>query len=205
MLVDHSRQEKSVMLFKKRFLDELARGAITLAFRRWTRPTVRAGGALRTAIGVLAIEAVDRVTEADITEEGARHAGYPSRAELLHDLNTRDGLLYRVRLRLAGEDRRIALRQADKLTEADVTEIESSLARLDTASRRGPWTKRILRLIADNPGTRAAALAAIAGREPIAFKTDVRKLKELGLTESLKPGYRLSARGRSYLARTAEG
>lgn len=191
------------MLFKRRFLDELATGAITLAFRRWTRPTVRAGGALRTAIGVLAIEAVDRVIEADITEEGARSAGYASRAELLNELNNgRDGSLYRVRLRLAGEDRRVALRQADQLTESDVAEIDHSLARLDAASRRGPWTQRALRVIADHPGTRAAALAAIAGREPTAFKTDVRKLKELGLTESLQPGYRLSARGRSYLAST---
>ena len=31
------------------------------------------------------------------------------------------------------------------------------------------------------------------------YKTDVRKLKELGLTESLEVGYRLSPRGRAYL------
>ncbi|HEX7068738.1 MAG TPA: hypothetical protein VF295_11185 [Candidatus Limnocylindria bacterium] len=33
------------------------------------------------------------------------------------------------------------------------------------------------------------------------FKLDDRKLKELGLTESLRPGYRLSPRGESVLAR----
>jgi len=31
------------------------------------------------------------------------------------------------------------------------------------------------------------------------FKRDVRELKELGLTESLDVGYRLSLRGRAYL------
>jgi hypothetical protein len=31
------------------------------------------------------------------------------------------------------------------------------------------------------------------------FKLDVRKLKELGLTESLRPGYRLSPRGETVL------
>jgi hypothetical protein len=34
------------------------------------------------------------------------------------------------------------------------------------------------------------------------FKIDVRKLKNLGLTESLDIGYRLSPRGRAYLAAT---
>jgi hypothetical protein len=48
---------------------------------------------------------------------------------------------------------------------------------------------------------RAGDLAAAAGREQPAFKTDVRKLKELGLTESLEVGYRLSPRGRALLER----
>jgi hypothetical protein len=38
------------------------------------------------------------------------------------------------------------------------------------------------------------------GREKLPFKRDVRKLKELGLTESLLVGYRLSPRGRALLA-----
>ena len=35
----------------------------------------------------------------------------------------------------------------------------------------------------------------------LSFKRDVRRLKELGLTESLEVGYRLSPRGRALLAR----
>ena len=42
-------------------------------------------------------------------------------------------------------------------------------------------------------------LAAEMGREKLPFKRDVRKLKELGLTESLNPGYRLSPRGEAVL------
>ncbi|HEX5894931.1 MAG TPA: hypothetical protein VFY47_01300 [Thermoleophilaceae bacterium] len=72
------------------------------------------------------------------------------------------------------------------------------LARLDAASRHGPWTAAALDLIAERPGTRAPDLAASLGRETARFKADVRKLKELGLTESLEVGYRLSPRGRAY-------
>ena len=55
-------------------------------------------------------------------------------------------------------------------------------------------------MIADQPGVRAPDLAASVGRETKPFKIDVRKLKELGLTESLPVGYRLSPRGRAFLA-----
>ena len=47
------------MLFRQHVLAEIASGDVTLAFRRWTKPTVKAGGTLRTAVGVLAIDAVD--------------------------------------------------------------------------------------------------------------------------------------------------
>jgi hypothetical protein len=46
---------------------------------------------------------------------------------------------------------------------------------------------------------RAADLATSMGRERLAFKADVRKLKALGLTLSLEIGYRPSSRGQAYL------
>ena len=58
-------------------------------------------------------------------------------------------------------------------------------------------------LIEARPATLAADLATSVGRERAPFKNDVRKLKELGLTESLDVGYRLSPRGRAFLARLA--
>jgi hypothetical protein len=60
----------------------------------------------------------------------------------------------------------------------------------------------VLRAVAENPGVPAADLAANFGRDRDAFKLDVRKLKELGLTESLRPGYRISPRGTALLAHT---
>jgi hypothetical protein len=48
---------------------------------------------------------------------------------------------------------------------------------------------------------RAGDLAARCGQETPRFKRRVLRLKELGLTESLETGYRLSPRGRAALAR----
>ena len=189
------------MLLKRETLEGIAEGRITLAFRRWKRPTVRAGGELRTAIGVLGIDGVDAIAEGDITESNARAAGYPTRAALLAELNRRpEGDLYRVALHLAGDDPRTALREQDALDAEAVAAIAARLARFDRSSRHGPWTETVLRLIADSPGVRAPDLAASLGRDTQPFKRDVRKLKELGLTESLEVGYRLSPRGRAWLA-----
>ena len=56
-------------------------------------------------------------------------------------------------------------------------------------------------LIAERPETLAEDLAASRGEKKPQFKRRVRRLKELGLTESLEVGYRLSPRGRAYLGR----
>jgi hypothetical protein len=57
----------------------------------------------------------------------------------------------------------------------------------------------VLGLIAERPETRAAVLAKAVGEADVArFKGRVRKLKALGLTESLPIGYRLSPRGQAY-------
>jgi hypothetical protein len=181
-------------------LDELRRiqeGEVTLAFRRWRRPTVKAGGTLRTKVGVLAIESVEPIGEDEVTDEDARRAGAPDRETLLASLRP-EGRLHRVEFRLAGPDPRIALRKRSRMSPSERAEIDARLARLDAASRHGPWTATVLGLIAERPGTRAPDLAASLGRETAPFKADVRKLKELGLTESLRIGYRLSPRGRAY-------
>jgi hypothetical protein len=95
------------------------------------------------------------------------------------------------------------LAESDDLSEADLLEIDQRLARLDRASSHGPWTMEVLEKIAANPGRRAPDLAAEFGRETLPFKVDVRKLKNLGLTFSLRIGYELSPRGEAYLARRA--
>jgi hypothetical protein len=178
-------------------LDAIAAGTVTCAFRRWDRPRVRVGGTQRTPVGVLEFTAVDPVDEADLTVDDARAAGFADLSELQR-AQRGDGQLYRIGLRLAGPDPRVALRAKRRLSQADRAEIDTRLARMDHASRGGPWTAAVLELIAENPGVRAPDLAARMGRETLPFKRDVRKLKELGLTESLEVGYRLSPRGRAY-------
>ena len=179
------------MLLDKPTLDGIAAGDITLAFRRWKRPTVKKGGTLRTPKGVLHIGAVTPIDEAAITEEDARKAGEPSRAALIKRLRP-EGRLYRVEFELGGEDPRIALRESTE----DLDALGARLARM------GSWTIQTLELIDDNPGTRAADLAPQLDQERLQFKANVRKLKELGLTISLERGYRLSPRGRAYLRAT---
>ena len=190
------------MLFKRHVLDGLADGTITVVFRRWARPRVRAGSKLRTAVGVLSIDAVDELDFAGITDDDVRRSGFLSRTALLDDLaSQRDGRVYRIALHVAGPDPRVELRGRDALTGDELADVERRLARLDAASRHGAWTLAVLRLIRDRPEVRAADLAPTRGQETLAFKRDVRKLKELGLTESLEVGYRLSARGRAVLDR----
>jgi hypothetical protein len=189
------------MLFRQSDLPRVGRGEITVAFRRWKRPTVRAGGRLNTRVGQLAIESVEIVDPAGISAQDARRAGFADAASARAALRDRPGETYRIAFRVSGPDPRIALREDADLTAADRDAIAARLARLDRASARGPWTAATLAAIAESPGTRAADLAARLGRERLPFKADVRKLKALGLTQSLEVGYRLSPRGRAYLGR----
>ena len=188
------------MLFKQAALDGIAAGKVTLAFRRWTRPTVRAGGTLTTAVGVLAIEAVDVIELADLTNEQADQAGYASAAALRRDLRP-EGQLYRIAFHRMGDDPRIALRGEAALDAADVDGLRSALAKLDRNHRGGAWTAAVLGLIAGRDGITAAEIAGQLGRDKAALKLAIRKLKALGLTESLQVGYRLSPRGRALLDR----
>ena len=188
------------MLFRKPVLEAIRDGEVDLAFRRWDRPRARPGSRQRTALGVLEVEEVELVKRSSIRAEDARRAGFSSRAALLAMLDGRDrGDIYRVKLRYAGPDPRIELRGHDELTREELDDLTRRLDRLDEASRHGPWTRTVLELIATQPEVRAVDLAAGLGREKLPFKRDVRKLKELGLTESLERGYRLSPRGEAVL------
>jgi hypothetical protein len=177
----------------------IADGSVTLAFRRWDRPRMRPGSTQRTGAGVIRVESVDEVDPEGLTEDDARRAGVPSLAALRRLLDRRDGAhVYRMRVSLAGADPRVALREQAELSEDDRRAIDARLDRWD-AARGAPWTREILRLVADRPAVRAPDLAASLGRETLPFKRDVRKLKELGLTHSLPVGYEISPRGRAYL------
>jgi hypothetical protein len=198
-----------MLLFQKRFHQGLVSGATTLTFRRWDKPHVKVGGRYRChPIGVLVVDAVERVRVADIAPSDAQRAGFASREELVVYLRTAPGAgplrastaLYRIALHHGGDGDRVAIALEDALTPEDVSTIRAKLLRLD---RDAPWTKKTLALIAKLPRTAASRLAAKVGRETLPFKADVRKLKRLGLTQSFEVGYELSPRGVAYLAATA--
>ena len=187
------------MLLDRDTLDRIARGEVSLAFRRWRRPTVRTGGTLQTSAGRLDIGSVAVVEIDAVTDEEARLAGYPSRPALLGELNRRaDGDVYRIELGSLRPDPRVALRKAP-LDQRQTRDLRQRLDRMDAASPDGPWTRKTLQVIRDHPEVRAADLSRLVGQERDRFKPNVRKLKNLGLTMSLEVGYRLSPRGESYL------
>ncbi len=183
------------MLFKQPVLKEIEAGRIELAFRRWSRPSVKEGGTLMTPVGVLAILVVEPIEAGEITEAEARAAGHPSRAQLLAGLEGRSGDLYRIRFRLEGPDPRLTLRERSDLSADERRELLRRLKRLNSASRSGPWTRETLEALATLEGVRAADVGEHLGREREWVKRNVRKLKNLGLTESLGTGYRVSPRG----------
>jgi hypothetical protein len=198
------------MLLTRPILDQIVDGTITLVYRRWTKPTVKRGGRLRTVVGELSIGSVDIVEPTTITDSDAVAAGFGSVADLLDDLfkerpsNGRgrvargdgDRFVYRIEVSYLGADTRIALRENTSLSDQELSAIVAKLNQYDAKSSFGPWVTSTLTLIDSWPGRRAPELAEMQGRETIAFKTDVRKLKAMGLTESLTVGYRLSPRGR---------
>jgi hypothetical protein len=129
-------------------------------------------------------------------------AGYRSLGQLRADLERWPGAsVFRVRVSYAGEDPRIALRNRAGLSPAELSELSDRLAQMDRATPE-PWTRQYLTMIRGQPAVLAANLAASVSLPTPLFKRRVRQLKELGLTESLRPGYRLSPRGEAVLAAT---
>lgn len=188
------------MLFNARTLKRIETGEITLAFRVWRKPTVRQGGSLRTPVGVLAIGSVTELSADGISDDDVETAGFRTRDELFSSLEPHaDRALYRIEFRLAGADPRVALREDDTLSSLDVETIQTALKRLDDLSPAKPWTMTALAAIADKDGCTAAEISSLLEMEKPALKRNIRKLKELGLTESLQSGYRLSPRGRALL------
>jgi hypothetical protein len=185
------------MLFRSHVLQGIADGRITLAFRRWRRAPPAGGSTLRTPIGLLCLDRVTVVDTGDITPEDVLRTGLS--VEELRRSIAGEGTLLRIELRMAGDDPRVALR-ARIPDRAELDEILARFARIDARSRP-PWTTRYLQLIADQPGIVSRVLARTCGVEVLLFKRRVRLLKELGLTESLEVGYRLSPRGRAVLDR----
>jgi hypothetical protein len=183
-------------------LGRIRDGVVDVAYRRWSRPRVLVGTKMRTSVGLIEVTSVDQV--ADVSDADARRAGAQSREELMRLMAAKEAAkmaqpIWRIGLRFAGADPRVALRGKSELADEERAALTARLDRLDRSSPRGAWTRTVLALIAARPAVRAPDLAASLGRDTVTFKRDVRKLKELGLTESLPVGYRISPRGSALL------
>ena len=189
------------MLFTIKTLTGIADGRINVAFRRWRRPYVKPGGTLKTSVGLLRFESIERVNFGEITNQEAMETGHDNLEDLHQELEKRDGDVFKIRFQLVGPDPRIELRNRETLSAEEWADLEKRLGRMDKVSKIGPWTRKTLELIATHEGVRAADLAPEFCLERDKFKLNVRKLKNLGLTESLGTGYRISPRGKAALKR----
>lgn len=184
------------MLFTKSAWAGLADGSITVTFRSWTKPQAKVGGRYR--VGGMLLEATDvgQVAVSAVTDADAVAAGEANLATLLKRLGQPavDATLWRVDLCCLGIDDRIERRTIDELSTEDIAALRTRLDRLDRSAGM-PWTRTTLELIEKHPGVVSTELARHTGQERPDFKINVRKLKEMGLTESLQVGYQLSPRG----------
>lgn len=187
------------MLFKQSELAGIRKGSIKLAYRKWTKPSVKEQSLIHTSIGQVRIESVEKCTLTKITDAHAGKAGYSSREDLLKVLRSREGTLYKITLSYFGADPRVSLREKSTISTEDVELLKKKLASLDRHSKTGAWTSSVLRAIQKNPGLRAADLARKTGKEKDWLKPNIRKLKNLGLTISHEVGYSLSPRGTKLL------
>lgn len=186
------------MLIRMSDLERIRLGEITVAFRMWNRPSVTSGGSLQTALGKLEILQVDVIPLSSLRKPDAIKAGFTSLTELKSELAKRAAdQCYRIRFGKFEKDPRINLRKR-KPGEVELAELHQKLTNMDKRSQ-APWTYQVLRIIDENNGCRAGDLCGLVNQEKNKFKPNVRKLKNLGLTESLGTGYKLSPRGRNLL------
>ena len=94
------------MLLKRELLEEIKAGKVDLVFRRWSRPSVKAGGTLKTKVGLLQIGAITDMDPADVSEADAKRAGFADVADFRKWLDTmKPGHLFqRIEVRYLGEE-----------------------------------------------------------------------------------------------------
>ncbi len=188
------------MLIRQVHLEGIKEGSVSRAFRRWRKPAVRAGSIIKTSVGLVNILEVNEINEADLTKEDAFAAGFSTLESLLKTLRGKAGdPLFSITLSYHAPDPRIRLRESVDIEPDELSVIKNALLRLDQFSKSGPWTQKVLVAILQHPGLRAADLALLVSKEKEWLKLHVRKLKNLGLTISLEPGYEISPRGKEVI------
>ena len=186
------------MQFTKEFKTGIRAGKVTRSYRLWKQPRAKVGGRYNLhPDGMIEVTGISQVAPGEISDQEARRAGFGD-AEALRDfLKTRNKVTL-VEFRyldpgLTGQPER------DRVDSDALQTLTAKLEQMDARSE-APWTSRVLRVIAINPGRRAGDLAPAFSWDTPTFKRQVRKLKALGLTRSLEIGYELSDRGKQVLA-----
>ena len=64
------------MLLKREILEAIKDNRIDLVFRRWTRPSVKPNGTLKTRLGTLRIGRMEAMSPEDVSDADARRAGF---------------------------------------------------------------------------------------------------------------------------------
>ena len=165
-------------------------GRITVSFRNWKRSHAAVGGVYRLRpSGAVKVTGIRSVCLSDMEPDDLRRSGFDSIAAVAASMRLpQSATVTRVEFELTAEP------AAKPPPEPSVDE---ALARLQATDRRStaPWTAGVLAIIRSHPATRAGDLAPEMGWETPSFKANVRKLKRLGLTQSLETGYRLTELG----------
>ena len=189
------------MLFKYSFHPAIANGEIGITYRAWKGARVKVGNRYRlNADGVVEVDVVSEIPVAEITDAAARASGFTSRDALLRQLFPRgagdhSATVFEVRFHYLPDPRTPVADVAAAVAEEVLHDLLGRLRNMDARSRTGPWTGATLALIAANPRVAASRLAPRLGLDTAPFKSNVRKLKALGLTISHDTGYTLSSLG----------
>ena len=188
------------MLFKVKDLQAIKNGDVHFAFRNWEKPRVKKGSIINTAVGQIRIENVEQITAGKISKKDLLLSGYKDLNKLLIQLKAKTSdPIYKIKVCYHGEDPRIAMRNRSTITDTEFQEIKTKLDRMDNRSASGPWTIKVLHLIDKHPHQRAQFLADTLNADKDKLKINIRKLKNMGLTQSHEIGYTISAFGKQFL------
>ena len=183
------------MQFTRQGSEGILGGRITVSFRNWKRPHAAVGGVYRLRpAGAVKVTDVRSVRLSEIEACDLRRAGFDSIAAVAEFLRLPESAtVTRVEFELTEEP---AAKPPPELS------VNAVVTRLQATDRRSaaPWTADVIALIRARPATRAGDLAPEMGWETPVFKANVRKLKALGLTQSLETGYRLTDLGEQVAA-----
>jgi hypothetical protein len=93
--------------FSKELRDDVVAGDITVTFRLWQRPQVKVGGRYRVGPVTIAIDTIDMLPFAEVSQADVRRAGERDRESLRTRAAhagpiTDETLLYRIAFHLVG-------------------------------------------------------------------------------------------------------